>query len=215
MNSAHEFRANERVVQSLAEFAEERELSGLGDAALSVIGSELRKAGLENQLEDVFQNVLMMAWESCCRGAVRTIRPFFLAMSRYEARRTLRRAIVRERNDPKAQEWMALLLGDVSLPEEPEPDERGLLLQAIRHLTPERRRLMELMMIEGRSDAEAMAEMGLSAGAFRTAKCRAIKDLRGALRYELRGRQAGNRRRRAGMPRDNPALPSTVPSLRL
>src|SRR5947209_1021863 len=131
MNPAHEFRANERVAQTLAEFAEERELAGLGDAAIGIIGAELRKAGLQNQLEDVFQNVLMMAWECCCRGTVRNIRPFFLAMSRYEARRTLRRAIIRERNDPKAQAWLTLLLGEVRLPEEPEPDERELILQAI------------------------------------------------------------------------------------
>lgn len=98
----------------------------------------------------------------------------------------MRKAICRERNDPKAQAW---LLGEVCLPEEPEPDERELTLQAIHRLSAERRRIIELMMIQGLGDTEAMAEIGLTPAAFRTAKCRALKDLREILKIQVNGRQ--------------------------
>jgi len=72
---SHGFCANERVRQTLAEFVEESELAGLGDAAIRIILSELRKAGLQDQVEDVFQSTLLTVWKCCCRrGFVRAIR---------------------------------------------------------------------------------------------------------------------------------------------
>ncbi len=57
--------ADERVIQTLAEFAPEQELEGLGNTAIAIILSELRKAGLQDQVEDVFQNVLLITWQGC------------------------------------------------------------------------------------------------------------------------------------------------------
>src|SRR4051794_14721747 len=101
MNPAHSFRANERVRQALAKFAKQRELDSLGDAAIGIIRAELRKAGLQNQLEDVFQSALLITWDGCFRGVVQEVRPFFLTVSRYEARRVMRKTIRGERSDPK------------------------------------------------------------------------------------------------------------------
>src|SRR5262249_28679242 len=86
------------------------------------------------------------------------------------------------------------------LPEEPEPDERDLVLRASHRLSPERRRIVELMMIRGLNDAQAMAEAGLTPAAFRTAKCRSIKDLRAGLKIEWKKSQLGSRRVQVQLP---------------
>src|SRR5262249_46614893 len=116
------------------------------------------------------------------------------------------KAIHRERNDPRAQAWLTLLLGEVCLPEEPEPDERDLVLKAIHRLSPERRRIVELMMIRGLNDAQAMAEVGLTPAAFRTARCGAIKYVREVLKIEVKKPQVGSRR----VPAQLPAAPAPL-----
>ena len=199
--------ADERVRQTLAEFAPEQELEGLGNTAIAIIRSELRKAGLQDQVEDVFQNVLLITWQGCRRGVVRKIRQFFLTVSHHEACKAMRSSIRRERNDPKVQAWLTLLSGEVCLPEQPAPDEREVVLKALPRLSLERREIIRLMMVEGLDDVQIAARMGLTSSAFRTAKCRALRDLRDILAVEVvrengcrrgRDRSARPAKRRAG-----------------
>jgi DNA-directed RNA polymerase specialized sigma24 family protein len=185
MSPVQSFHANERVAQTLAEFATQRELEGLGDTAIGIIVSELRRAGLQDQVEDVFQNALLITWQGCRCGAVRKIRQYFLVVSRHEACKAMRNSIRRERNDPKVQDWLTFLSGEVCLPEKPVPDERELVLKALLGLSPERREIIRLMMVEGLDDAQINAAMNLTPAAFRTAKCRAVQDLRDILAVEV------------------------------
>lgn len=196
MSPAQGFQANERVAQTLDEFATPQELEGLGDTAIAIIVSELRRAGLQDQAEDVFQNALLITWQGCRCGTVQKIRKYFLAVSRHEACKAMRSAIRRARNDPKFQDWLTILNGEACLPEEPRHNERELVLKALLGLSPERREIVRLMMVEGLDDAQIMAAMELTPAAFRTAKCRAIRDLRDLLAAEV-ARGEGRRRRLA------------------
>lgn len=174
-------KANERVVGTLSSFSSEGELRGLGREVIKVIRAELVKAGFDSldQVEDVFQSTLL---EVVKRGPERArgLRPFLLRLSRAEARKYVRQNTRRQENDERVLELLKALQGEVQLPQ-PWEGERKLVLESLPRLPQRSRRIIELMLIEEKDDEEMRSLLGLTGGALRTAKHRALKEFRASL----------------------------------
>lgn len=176
-------KASDSVLSMLSSSASEGELRGLGDEVVRAIRAELGRASSDSldQVEEVLQNAFLNAYKILARrGRVGSLRPFFLALSRNEARRYVRQNLRRER---LARNWSTVLGGEAQLSQEPPENEKVVVLDALSQLPIRHRRIIALLLIEGKSDAEVNSALKLSPGAFRTAKYRALKALRGVLEF--------------------------------
>jgi RNA polymerase sigma-70 factor (ECF subfamily) len=174
--------ANARVSGALSRFATEQELEGLGSQAVRRIRAKLQKASLgsTDHVEDVFQEMLLAVYTCCARGEkIENFRSYVLAVSHNSAVHHMRPIIQMERS---REELSKILIGEVVLPEEPMPDERSLVLDALSQLSSQSRRIIKMMLIGNLSDDEIRTIEGYEPSAFRVAKHRAIKALRAALK---------------------------------
>jgi DNA-directed RNA polymerase specialized sigma24 family protein len=79
---------------------------------------------------------------------IRKFRVYFRAVSRNTTRRYMKKVIrVQQMEEP----WSEAMEGQVQLPDEPLVDERPLILAALAKLSPQYRRILEMIYIEGLS----------------------------------------------------------------
>jgi RNA polymerase sigma-70 factor (ECF subfamily) len=183
-----DLKANESVLRTFAQFDSPSELAQLGTEAIRAIKAELKEVPRnEAQVQDVFQDALLTTFKAL-QGkefAPRRLRSFFLATCRRKATEVLRNSARRELGDRQAQEWLTIVRGEATLPQEPLADERLKILEALSRLSDRHRRIIELIMIENLSDEEIGSALGFSPAALRTAKHRAIRALRDVLKSDV------------------------------
>lgn len=164
----------------------QEELAGLTELATRTIHRELGKASLHQpeHLEDVLQESFLKMYLRLRGGGrpIREPRVYFRAVCRNTARKHMKKLI---RMQQMEEPWSEALEGKVQLPEEPLVDERPLILAALPKLSPRYRQILKMMYIEGLGPKEIQAALRCTDGALRTAKHRALKALREALKELL------------------------------
>ena len=143
----------------------ERHWSRLVPFARSVVG--------EAEAEDAVQDGLVIAWEKL--GTLRDPAAFGSWVLRIVGRLCLRRARAGRR-------WISL--ASVAEPADPRPGtaaEQAHVEQVLRLLAPRQRAVMHLTLLEGMSDSEIGAVLGINPASVRSHRRRARERLREAL----------------------------------
>jgi RNA polymerase sigma factor (sigma-70 family) len=177
--------AEVRIQGTLLAYITREELQGLGELAMRTIRRELGKAGLDQaqHIDEVLQESLVGIFLKCQTDGkpIWNIRAYFITVCRNTARKYMEKVI---RTRELEEQWAEAMAGQNRLHELP-LDEHSLFLAALAKLSPQARRILEMMYIEGLDPEEIQAILRCRKVTWRVALHRARRALDKALKELL------------------------------
>ena len=156
----------------------QQELMPLRSLACGTIGAELRKTGLSYDSEDIFHDACLIVMRASRRVEIQNVKAFLLKICRRLAWRHIRSAARRERIQERyPTDMLRAMHGEAPISEASLLEARSLVLAALPHLLARDQDIIKMIFIDELSDAEMRERLGLTGGAFRTAKHRALGKL--------------------------------------
>ncbi len=156
--------------------------AGTPGIAARMIRRELGKACLDQaqHIDEVLQESLVKILQRQAGGKpIRNIDAYFVTVCQNTARKYMKTVIHRQQRE---EPWSEALEGQICLPDEPLVDERSLVLAALAKISPRSQEILKRMYIDELDPKEIQSALGCTYGALRTAKHRALKALREALK---------------------------------